>query len=217
MAYSCSCVAGKGFCNHIVALLYQTAHYLQLGEKTVPPPLACTSDLQRWHRPRTQGIHPELVSDVVVRKPTAIGKSDVRSTLYQAYSGPFPDPDLMAAGGKMCEVQPQPLIALVLEGLCDMDLTPSKFGPVPRGSPYHTIVHLHWKHPVTLSCTIWLLNFQLFLWISIPYITWTLFQHCTSNCTYSHYKCHHKWPGKLRREPGRSPNVLHGRSYVNHG
>ncbi|KAA8589227.1 hypothetical protein FQN60_012592 [Etheostoma spectabile] len=25
-----------------------------LGEKTVPPPLACASDLQRWHRLRTQ-------------------------------------------------------------------------------------------------------------------------------------------------------------------
>ncbi|KAK0152188.1 hypothetical protein N1851_006420 [Merluccius polli] len=139
MAFSCSCVAGKAFCNHIVALLYQTAHYLQLGVKAVPPPLACTSDLQRWHRPRTQGIHPELVSDVVVRKPTTGGKSGIRSTLFQAYSGPFPDPDLMAAGAKLREVQPQPLIALVLDGLSDIRLTPSKFGPVPHGSPlsYH--------------------------------------------------------------------------------
>ncbi|KAL2104392.1 hypothetical protein ACEWY4_001260 [Coilia grayii] len=139
MAFSCSCVAGKGFCNHIVALLYQTAHYLQLGHKTVPAPLACTSDLQRWHRPRTQGIHPELVSHVVVQKPTTGGSSGVRSTLYQAYSGPFPDPDLMAAGAKLHQVQPLPLIALVLDGLSDIELTPSKFGPVPRGSPmsYH--------------------------------------------------------------------------------
>lgn len=39
----------------------------------------------------------------------------------------------------MCEVQPQPLIALVLDGLSEIELTPSKFGPVPRGSPlsYH--------------------------------------------------------------------------------
>ncbi|RXN06811.1 hypothetical protein ROHU_026778 [Labeo rohita] len=53
--------------------------------------------------------------------------------------GPFPDPDLMAAGAKLHKVQPQPLIALVLDGLSEIELTPSKFGPVPRGSPmsYH--------------------------------------------------------------------------------
>jgi len=45
----------------------------------------------------------------------------------------------MAAGAKMHKVQPQPLIALVLDSLSEIELTPSKFGPVPRGSPlsYH--------------------------------------------------------------------------------
>ncbi|RXN14392.1 hypothetical protein ROHU_028671 [Labeo rohita] len=53
--------------------------------------------------------------------------------------GPFPNPDLMAAGAKLHEVQPQLLTALVLDGLSEIELTPSKFGPVPRGSPmsYH--------------------------------------------------------------------------------
>ncbi|KAL0198877.1 hypothetical protein M9458_007417, partial [Cirrhinus mrigala] len=52
---------------------------------------------------------------------------------------PFPDPHLMAAGAKLHEMQPQPLIALVLDGLSEIELTPSKFGPVPCGSPmsYH--------------------------------------------------------------------------------
>ncbi|KAK0146400.1 putative RNA-directed DNA polymerase from transposon BS [Merluccius polli] len=189
MAFSCSCVAGKGFCNHIVALLYQTAHYLQLGVKAVPPPLACTSDLQRWHRPRTQGIHPELVSDVVVRKPTTGGKSGIRSTLFQAYSGPFPDPDLMAAGAKLHEVQPQPLIALVLDGLSDI-LTLSKFGPVPHGSP----LSYHCPPPLETSN-------DIILHQGIIYLTWTLCQHCTSNCTYTHCKCHHKWPMQQSKCP----------------
>ncbi|XP_028461619.1 uncharacterized protein LOC114573556 [Perca flavescens] len=85
-AFSCSCAAGKGFCNHIVAILYQTAHYSQLGLQAVPPPLACTSGLQRWHRPRTQGIHPEPVSELVVQKPKTVGKNGLRSTLYKAYT-----------------------------------------------------------------------------------------------------------------------------------
>ncbi|XP_078808660.1 uncharacterized protein LOC110015650 isoform X2 [Oryzias latipes] len=103
-AFSCSCAAGKGFCNHLVAILYQTAHYSQLGLQAVPPPLACTSGLQRWHRPRTQGIHPEPVSELVVQKPKTVGRDGLRSTLYKAYTGPLPDPDMMASGSKLSQV-----------------------------------------------------------------------------------------------------------------
>ncbi|XP_077076375.1 uncharacterized protein LOC143729165 isoform X2 [Siphateles boraxobius] len=85
-AFSCSCVAGKGFCNHVVAILYQTAHYSQLSLQAVPPPLTCTSGLQRWHRPRTQGIHPEPLSELVVQKPKTVGQNGLRSTLYKAYT-----------------------------------------------------------------------------------------------------------------------------------
>ncbi|XP_037548473.1 tubulin polyglutamylase TTLL11 [Nematolebias whitei] len=43
---------------------------------------ACTRDLQRWHRQRTQGIHPEPASEVVVRKPKTGGKRCLHATLY---------------------------------------------------------------------------------------------------------------------------------------
>ncbi|XP_029971119.1 uncharacterized protein LOC115405626 isoform X4 [Salarias fasciatus] len=85
--------------------------------------------------PEHVGIHSEPVRDVVVRKPTTAGKSGLLSTLYQAYAGPFPDPDLMAAGPKLREEQPQPLITLVLDDWSEIELVPSKFGPVPRGCP----------------------------------------------------------------------------------
>ena len=52
--HKCSCAAGKGMCNHVVALLYQTAHYSSMGNSSVPLPLACTSRPQEWHKPRTQ-------------------------------------------------------------------------------------------------------------------------------------------------------------------
>lgn len=46
---------------------------------------------------------------------------------------------MMASGSKLSQVQPQPLMAVVLDGVSEMELTPSKFGSVPRGSPmsYH--------------------------------------------------------------------------------
>ncbi len=50
---SCSCVAGSGMCNHLVALLYQTAHYSECGMSVVPPALPCTQTEQKWHKPQT--------------------------------------------------------------------------------------------------------------------------------------------------------------------
>jgi len=50
---SCSCVAGSEMCNHLVALLYQTAHYYESGMSVVPPVLSCTQTEQKWHKPRT--------------------------------------------------------------------------------------------------------------------------------------------------------------------
>ncbi|KAJ8002276.1 hypothetical protein DPEC_G00178210 [Dallia pectoralis] len=54
-------------------------------------------------------------------------------------TGPLPDPYMMASGSKLSQVQPRPLMAVVLDGVSEMEQTPSKFVPVPRGSPmsYH--------------------------------------------------------------------------------
>ncbi|KAJ8375118.1 hypothetical protein SKAU_G00056980 [Synaphobranchus kaupii] len=84
-SFACTCAAGKGLCNHIVALLYQTAHYSTMGTRVVPLPVACTSKLQSWHRPRNQGIHPEPIDQLLVKKPKASASCGVKSTLYRAY------------------------------------------------------------------------------------------------------------------------------------
>lgn len=34
-----------------------------------------------------QGIHPEAVSDLVVKKPKSVGKTRVKSTIYRVYAG----------------------------------------------------------------------------------------------------------------------------------
>ncbi|XP_023815980.1 uncharacterized protein LOC111948229 [Oryzias latipes] len=46
---------------------------------------------------------------------------------------------MMASGSKLSQVQPQSLMAVVLDGVSEMELSPSIFGSVPRGSPmsYH--------------------------------------------------------------------------------
>ncbi|XP_049339471.1 uncharacterized protein LOC125804569 isoform X1 [Astyanax mexicanus] len=131
----CTCVAGKAFCNHTVALLYQSAHYSTMGFKTVPLPVACTSTLQTWHRPRTQGIQPESTCDMEVRKPKSTSRTGVKSTLYQAYPGPFPDPHMLELAEKMRNMRPQPGVCkFLLNRDEDLLMVDSKFGPVPYGS-----------------------------------------------------------------------------------
>lgn len=133
---SCSCAAGKALCNHVVALLFQTAHFSTMGFKAVPLPLSCTSMLQTWHRPRTQGISPEATNDMIVCKPkTKRGtRTGAKCTLYRAYAGTLPDPHVMASGETLEEIRPQPGICKLLHGLKDLHLVDSKFGPVPFGS-----------------------------------------------------------------------------------
>ncbi|XP_078789725.1 uncharacterized protein LOC144984599 isoform X1 [Oryzias latipes] len=94
---------------------YQERTLFTAGSAGCSTPPACTSGLQRWHRPRAQGIHPEPVSELVVQKPKTVGRDGQRSTLYKAFTGPQPDPYLMASGSRLCQVQPQPLMA-VLDG-----------------------------------------------------------------------------------------------------
>lgn len=82
----CSCTAGKGTCNHQLAVLYQLAHYQNLGLKTVPPIVSRTSAPQQWHiPPRTHGIKPAPVASmtVVAIKPPKIGTTTVQKTKKQ--------------------------------------------------------------------------------------------------------------------------------------
>ena len=67
---SCSCIAGKGICNHIVAMLYTIAHFKAAGHKGVPPVITYTSLTQKWHVPsRTRGITPQPVKSMIVQSP----------------------------------------------------------------------------------------------------------------------------------------------------
>ncbi|KAJ8368736.1 hypothetical protein SKAU_G00087640 [Synaphobranchus kaupii] len=140
----CSCVAGSGVCNHVVALLYQTAHYSECGMSAVPPVLSCTETEQKWHKPRTMGVKPGPVDAMVVVKPKpgATTSSGIRSALYKGYSGELPDPSSLDTKAAYAGFKPDstPLI-------CTMDISPDKplvdsiFGKVQAGSI------LSYQHP----------------------------------------------------------------------
>ncbi|CAB1313276.1 unnamed protein product [Coregonus sp. 'balchen'] len=133
----CSCVAGCGICNHLVALLYQTAHYSECGMSVVPPVLSCTETEQKWHKPRTMGVKPGPVDAMVVvkPKPDATPASRIRSTLYKGYSGELPDPSTLNPLPAYADMEPDSL-----PFICRMNITSDKplvdsiFGKVQTGS-----------------------------------------------------------------------------------
>ncbi|KAK0155175.1 hypothetical protein N1851_002500 [Merluccius polli] len=152
----CSCVAGTALCNHNVALLYQTAHYSTLKLKAVPPVLSCTETEQRWHKPRTMGVKPGRVGDMVFistrpksRQYTVV--DGVRSNRYKAVRGDLPDPDVLKVDEayKDFTADIAPLITTMAIS-SDVPLVNSAYGPVQEGSPISTLL-LAGTEPVKLE------------------------------------------------------------------
>ncbi|CAJ0600743.1 unnamed protein product [Cylicocyclus nassatus] len=145
----CSCVAGTALCNHNVALLFQTAHYSTLNLAAVPPVLSCTETEQRWHKPRTMGVKPCRVSDIVFlsSKPKQFTVADgVRSKRYKAVRGELPDPDVLKVDEQYQDFTADiaPLITTMAIS-ADVPLVDSAFGKVQAGSP------ISYQHPVPVS------------------------------------------------------------------
>ncbi|XP_049325898.1 uncharacterized protein LOC125785778 [Astyanax mexicanus] len=145
----CSCVAGTALCNHNVALLFQTAHYSTLKLAAVPPVLSCTETEQRWHKPRTMGVKPGRVSDMVFlsSKPKQFTVADgVRSKRYKAVRGELPDPDVLKVDEQYQDFTADiaPLITTMAIS-ADVPLVDSAFGKVQAGSP------ISYQHPVPVS------------------------------------------------------------------
>ncbi|XP_034037280.1 uncharacterized protein LOC117520085 isoform X2 [Thalassophryne amazonica] len=133
----CSCVAGCGICNHLVALLFQTAHYSECGMSVVPPVLSCTETEQKWHKPRTMGVKPGPVDAMVVLKPKpgATTTSGIRSTLYKAYIGVLPHPATLNPGPAYAGMEAESLTLICTMNIsADKPLVDSIFGKVQAGS-----------------------------------------------------------------------------------
>lgn len=75
----CSCIAGKvGFCNHVLALMFKLCKFSVfncastkdlLEEEDSHAPIACTSQLQQWHKKGGgSNIAPQPIMEVEVTK-----------------------------------------------------------------------------------------------------------------------------------------------------
>ncbi|KAG1930738.1 hypothetical protein F2P79_022067 [Pimephales promelas] len=134
----CTCVAGTALCSHVLALLYQTAHYSQLRLKSVPPVFSCTETEQKWHKPRTMGIKPGPVNDMVIisaRPKERRLAEGIRSNLYKGVSCPLPDISTLkvqeAYHGLNADEAPM-ITAMAISS--NVPLVESMFGPVQEGS-----------------------------------------------------------------------------------
>ena len=94
----CSCIAGKvGFCNHVLALMFKLCKFSLFNcastkdlceEEDADAPLACTSQLQQWHKKGGgSNIAPQPIMEVEVTKTKdddSKTRSGVRCLLYDA-------------------------------------------------------------------------------------------------------------------------------------
>ena len=95
---SCSCVAGKvGFCNHVLALMFKMCKFTLFScsstkdlseEHDQQSSLACTSQLQQWHKKGGgKNIAPQPVMEVEVRKTKDVetnSRSGIKPLVYDA-------------------------------------------------------------------------------------------------------------------------------------
>ena len=144
---SCTCTAGKGFCQHQVALLYQMAHFQALGLTKVPEIASSTSAPQQWHiPPRTHGFKCRPIGEVTVVKPVppAIHEPEakrkreqpgIKSKLYNPVTVP-----LLSIGLKekllpsMLTHAPMPQWTQLWSANSEPRIVDSAYGPVPYGS-----------------------------------------------------------------------------------
>ncbi|KAK0153218.1 hypothetical protein N1851_005090 [Merluccius polli] len=128
----------SSYIHNYEALLYQTAHYSQLGLTSVPPVFSCTETEQKWHKPRTMGIKPGPVNDMVIisARPRERRLAEgIRSNLYKGVSCPLPDISTLkvqeAYHGLRSDEAPM-ITAMAVSS--DVPLVESMFGPVQEGS-----------------------------------------------------------------------------------
>lgn len=79
----CSCPAGKsGYCNHVMALLFELADYSLNEFENVPEEVACTSKSRQWGIPGQSGLSKKPAMARTVKK---LGdKRGISCTLYDA-------------------------------------------------------------------------------------------------------------------------------------
>uniref|UniRef100_A0A6P8IVU1 Uncharacterized protein LOC116305611 n=1 Tax=Actinia tenebrosa TaxID=6105 RepID=A0A6P8IVU1_ACTTE len=97
----CTCVAGKvGLCNHVLALMLKLCKFSLYAcndikdldsEDDVDPHVACTSNLQVWHKTgRGDKITPKPIMEVMVKKPklddSTANRPGLKCLLYEARS-----------------------------------------------------------------------------------------------------------------------------------
>ena len=150
---SCTCVVGKaGFCNHISALIFKICKYTLFEAKTTKdlcqekdenPDLACTSQLQRWHKKGGgENIVPQPVMEVYVTKTkldepsSSRGSGGVKCLLYEARKQPHYDPKNEACFKKeLATIDPNMGFAHLSKGNNSSGETAqTKYGETPVGS-----------------------------------------------------------------------------------
>ena len=167
----CSCIAGKvGFCNHVLALMFKLCKLSLFNcastkdlfeEDDEHAPLACTSQLQQWHKKGgSSNIAPQPIMEVEVTKTKdddSRSRSGIRCLLYDARMKTAHDKNAEEAlKNALKDIDPNmglSQMACVQTGSTDSRGT--KFGPCQIGSYLcyqATVTKSNFKATASIDC-----------------------------------------------------------------
>ena len=147
---NCSCKAGKvGYCNHVLALMFKACKFTLYDSKATDdlcqdedeqPDLACTSQLQKWHKKgRGDKISAQPVMDVTISKTKldeTKSRDGVKCLLYDARVNAQHDVEAeMTLKKALKQINPQMGLALMEKDDCSANrCVETKFGESQIGS-----------------------------------------------------------------------------------
>ena len=78
----CTCPAGNsGYCNHVMALLFELAGYSLHQLKVVPEEVACTSKLRQWGVASEKFKYPKPVMNTSIQKQTTAMHAQIQTMI----------------------------------------------------------------------------------------------------------------------------------------
>ena len=147
---NCSCKAGKvGYCNHVLALMFKESKFSLFDSKSTAalcqeddeqPDIACTSQLQKWHKKgRGDKISAQPVMEVTISKTKlddSKTREGVKCLLYDARTNPVHDVQAEVNLEKALQnINPQMGLSVMAKDDCTVNsCVETKFGESQSGS-----------------------------------------------------------------------------------
>ena len=122
----------SGYCNHVMAMLYEIADYSLNSLKCVPTEIVCTSEIRQWGRPGERGCRKAPVMQTTIQKDE--NSRRISSTLYNPRRKPISNVAAENMRSKLCSKDLRIGFAHCMNFMENDEKVSTEFGDFPTGS-----------------------------------------------------------------------------------